>query len=283
MLTDLSAEEANVLLRGMVIPPRPDILLALEKAQGSEVPDFAEIARLISTDVALSAAVIKTVNSPYFSLSARVVSVQQALQLLGLKNLSNVVQGVVLRQVLSPGEPEDMVAFWNFSGSVAMVAAHLAESVHGVTPDEAYTLGLFISCGKPLMEIRFPGYTAASYQQKALSRTARIQEEERMYRVSHNVVGYLLARTWYLPADTSLAILNLHNFEVFQEPVPGEWSHICTLIALVCLAEHIVSCRLNQPVQAGWRQIEPLLCRYLALSQDELDDLLDHVPAMLFG
>lgn len=281
MLSEMSAEDAKALMRGMVIPPRPDILLDLEDEQHSSSPDFAKIARLISADVALSAAVIKTVNSPFFSLATRVASVQQALQLLGLKNLSNIVQGVVLRQVLSPSTQDDLSIFWASSNSIAMVAAFLSESVHGVSADDAYTLGLFLNCGKPLMAARFPNYVAAICGEEALSKSQLISNEDQQYGVSHNVVGYLLARTWYLPSSTSLAILHAHNFEVFKQSAVGDWQSICTLIALACLAEHIVKLSHNQPEHAEWPKIELLLRQHLGFDLDEFEDLVDTGQQML--
>ncbi|MEJ2795199.1 HDOD domain-containing protein [Iodobacter sp. LRB] len=279
MFSEISTEDAKALMRGMVIPPRPDILLALEDAQHSEAPDFAEIARLISADMVLSGAVIKTVNSPFFSLSTRVNSVQQALQLLGLKNLANIVQGLVLRQVLSPASLGDMSEFWDYSSSVAMAAAYLAEAVHGVSSDEAYTLGLFLNCGKPLMALRFPGYTLQHAVDDHCTNKALIFREEQQYRVSHNVVGYLLARAWYLPVASSLAILHLHDGDISERAV--QWPHVCALIALAQLAEHIVQRSLHLPEQEGWPQAEVLLRGLLGLSQDELEDLQDSVQQKL--
>ncbi|MCX7205970.1 MAG: HDOD domain-containing protein [Proteobacteria bacterium] len=281
MQSEISTEDAKALMRGMVIPPRPDILLALEDAQACDAPDFAAIARLISVDVALSAAVIKTVNSPFFSLSTRVSSVQQALQLLGLKNLANIVQGVVLRQVLSSDQLEDMSSFWDFASALAGVAAYLSSSVHGVTSDDAYTLGLFLNCGKPLMAIRFPGYAGSLRGEETLSRAELIVREEGQYQVSHNVVGFLLARTWYLPQNTSLAILHMHDFDIFKHSTQEKWSSLCTLVALGCLAEHIVNLTLNQQEHAEWAQIEPILRNHLGLGLDEFEDLVDSAQQML--
>jgi HD-like signal output (HDOD) protein len=281
VLSEMSIQDTNALMRGIVIPSRPDILLSLEDAQQLDVPDFAKIARLISVDIALSAAVIKTVNSPFFSLSTRVSSVPQALQLLGLKNLAHIVQGLVLRQVLSPVQLGDMNSFWDYSCSVAMVAAYLSESLNGVAADDAYTLGLFLNCGKPVMAMRFPDYHMVNNAETALSCAEQVLGEEQRYQVSHNVVGYLLARSWYLSNSSSLAILHLHDLDVFSRSSQGEWRHVCTLIALASLAEHIVKLSLNQPEHKEWRQIEPILRNHLGLGRDELEDLLDMVQQKL--
>ena len=68
------------------IPPCPKILLDLSAEVRKEEPDLQRIERLVSGDVGLSAALIKTVNSPFYGLRSKVHSVMQAIHMLGLSN-----------------------------------------------------------------------------------------------------------------------------------------------------------------------------------------------------
>ena len=57
------------------LPPRPAVLASLTEQMHSDDPDIARVSQLVSADVGLGAAVVKTVNSPYFGLGRQVVSV----------------------------------------------------------------------------------------------------------------------------------------------------------------------------------------------------------------
>ena len=281
MQREIDPQQAETLLKSMVIPPRPAILLQLEQEQLKSEPDFDLIAKLISSDLTLSASVLKTVNSPFFQLSNRVSSVYQALQLLGLKNLGNIVRGVLLRTALSPEGVNSMERFWTSALRTALVCAHLAEHIDGVNVDEAYTYGLFQDCGMPLMQARFPQYRTTLEKGEELSLAKFVELEDSRHQTNHTVVGYLLARTWFLPEHLSLAILNHRNIQIFDTPAGEGWSSVCNLVALAALASHIVKRHYGQTEVPDWRTLEPVYLRHLAMERTEYEDISDRVTRLL--
>ncbi|MEE4243763.1 MAG: HDOD domain-containing protein, partial [Kangiellaceae bacterium] len=80
------------ILKGVYIPPQPKLVDELTMAG----TDLDEIARLISSDPGVSAAVLKTVNSPYFGLKSRIASINQAVVLLGIDRVINLVKSMLL-------------------------------------------------------------------------------------------------------------------------------------------------------------------------------------------
>lgn len=281
MLKEIDPIQADALLKSMVIPPRPVVLLKLEQAQMQEEPDFSHVAQLISSDLTLSAAVLKTVNSPFFSLNNRVSSVYQALQLLGLRNLGNIVRGVLLRHTLSPDGESKMERFWINSLRVALVSAKLAEHIRGIASDEAYTYGLFQDCGMPLMQARFANYRTTLDKCEGLALDKMIAVEDQYHQTNHSVVGYLLAKTWYLPEHVSLAILNHQDVSVFDMPEDDRWLQACNLIALAGLAGHVVRKHFIQPPISNWRLIEPVFLRHLGMDRSEYEDFIDQTSRLL--
>lgn len=271
MLTEIKREEAEALFKSFVIPPRPVVLTELEAICQTEEPDLEQIAGLICTDVVFSAAVIKTVNSPIFHLLGKVSSVPQAIHLLGINNILNIVRGVLLRQMLSTKGAAGLENFWINSARIALIAAGLAEQIPGVRIDETYTFGLFHNCGIPLMQARFPNYAATLEHANAVSRSEFIELEERLHKTSHNVVGYLLGRTWFLPEHINLGILNHHDYSLFRTEIPPEWQHIATLIALVSLADNIVMQHAEIDDHREWEHIQPLLLKHLGFGASEFE------------
>lgn len=281
MLKEIDPVQAETLLKSMVIPPCPAILLQLEQEQLRPEPDFDRVVQLISSDLTLSAAVMKTVNSPFFSLNNWISSIYQALQLLGLRNLGNIVRGVLLRDALSPEGEQKMERFWLNSLRIAQVSACLADAVPGIAVDEAYTYGLFQDCGMPLMQARFPSYWSTLEKCEAQTLAKMLEIEESRHQTQHAVVGYLLARTWYLPESIGLAILNHQNIGIFESPEDGEWQQVCNLIALAGLAGQVVRKYGEQPPVRDWRLIEPVFLRHLGIGRSEFEDFTDHTLRLL--
>ena len=81
MNQELSAEQIQQVLQGISVPPQPQIMVDLQMEQFLPNPDLKTIAKLISQDPGLSGALLKIVNSPYFGLSNRIASIQQAVNL----------------------------------------------------------------------------------------------------------------------------------------------------------------------------------------------------------
>ena len=80
---DLSDAVAIETLKNISVPPCPEIVVELLGESQREDIDFIRISRLITGDVALAAAVMKSANSPFFALRRKVQSVQQAVAVLG--------------------------------------------------------------------------------------------------------------------------------------------------------------------------------------------------------
>ncbi|KAB2920893.1 MAG: HDOD domain-containing protein, partial [Dechloromonas sp.] len=150
-----SEKQLEKLLNGVDIPPCPAILVDIDRELAKDAPDQREIARLISKDVSLSGHVMLVANSPAFSTGHPLGSIIQALNVLGTRQLFNLVVSQLLKIALS-GRPEvPMDRFWETSALTARLSAELARRLRCVRPDVAYTFGLFHDCGIPLLMKRF--------------------------------------------------------------------------------------------------------------------------------
>ena len=71
------------------VPAQPDVLVQLSLLLAENDVDFNAASLLISSDMALAAAVLKTVNSAMYGLRGRVQSVQQAITYLGTREVAS--------------------------------------------------------------------------------------------------------------------------------------------------------------------------------------------------
>lgn len=188
-------QEAEQLVKSIGIPPCPAILTSLVREMRSDDPDFGRIARLISGDVGLAAAMLKTVNSPFYGLPTKATSVQQALVLLGLRTVTHLVTGLLLRQAFPVADGKFMERFWDMSSNVASVAAQITRQIKSINRDEAYTFELFRDCGMPPLMIKFAGYARALDARVAHSERSISELEEEYCGIDHAQIGQYLAKS----------------------------------------------------------------------------------------
>lgn len=278
---DISQQEAEKLLKSIIIPARPAILDELNREARQSEPNPAKIAQLIGKDVSLSAAMLKTVNSPLFGLSKRVASVPQALAMLGSNNTINIITGLALKNAMRAKQNQQLDRFWDNAAQEAMVSAFIAGRLPGAQPDAAYTFGLFQNCGIPLLMQRFPDYIQTlKIANTATDRDFTAIEDER-HATNHASVGYLMARAWFLPEKIAQAILCHHDLSIFDSASHDIKSEVCTLVAITRLAEHIAHGFLRLTADAEWQKIGDHALKYLGMAENEYEDLRDEIHQMM--
>ena len=268
---DLSEETAAEALENLSVPPCPQIVVELLDEARKEDIDFIRISRLITGDVALAAAVLKSANSPFFALRRKVQSVQQAVAVLGLRNLLKIVYGVVLKQSLGGGTPP-LARFWDRSNYNAVVCSYLAGRLPGVSSDDAYTFGLFHDAGIAILMQKFADYRQTLVQANAAPAGLTAIEDER-HHTNHVIVGALLARGWYLPDQVVWAIRYHHQPSIFAEPRRHATPDVRLLVAIRLISEHIVARFLGFPDDAEWEQAKEAALAHLGWFEDDIDDL----------
>ncbi|WP_269532367.1 HDOD domain-containing protein [Chitinimonas sp. BJYL2] len=264
MAIQLSDDDAAKLLKSLTLPPIPGVLAELRAAQSREA-DADVLAALIGRDLSLTAAVLKTANSPAFS-ARQLDSLRDAVMVLGAANLDSVVTGVALKKLVPL--PPILGRFWDEATRIAAVAAALAKHWKQVRPDQAYLFCLFRDSGIPVLTQRFPSYI--NTLARAMNDPGHFVEIESKSRgASHVVVGYLLARSWYLPDVLNLAILHHHDFADLGDRnlIPEEAAH---LIALARLAEYLLQCHLIEGSDHHWPLIAETVLATLELGEVDL-------------
>ena len=226
--------ESEMALKNFSIPPRPATLFELQKEIAKDEPDLNLIARLVSSDVALTAALLNIVNSASYSLSRRCETVVQAINMLGLNQVSNIFTSLVLRKVLKTEGPQ-LTRFWDVSSKRSYAMSRLAKSLKGVDFDVAQSFGLFCDVGIPLLMQRFPNYgaTLKACNEEKIKSFTDIEHEH--HNTDHALIGAIMARSWGISKSLCLAIRLHHDYSVFLDPaIPDSVSR---LIAMSLVSE----------------------------------------------
>jgi len=279
MSRSISPEVVERTLKGITIPTRPLVLVQIHNELKKNDPDPQAVGRLIAGDVGLCAAVLKTVNSPFFGLSSRISSTAQAVNLLGMAATVHIVTSLALKAAVG-GKVASLERFWDSSEKVAGMSRHIAAAIPRGPRDDAYCFGLFHDVGIPILMQKFPDYRQTLLLADSTSDRPFTAVEEERHATDHATLGYLVARGWYLPQAICEAILHHHDESVFDDlesVSPGA----LTLIAINALSEHLHDECLRQ---RETRSSKGMRCRaldHLGLTEDEYCDLRDEVTAMV--
>ncbi|MFM9967055.1 MAG: HDOD domain-containing protein, partial [Burkholderiales bacterium] len=185
-------DQADRVSNDLVIPPCPAILTRFVAEMNQDEPDLRKLAGLIATDPALSAAMLATVNSPYYGLSRKASNVQHALTILGLRTGANLITRLLLRNAFPASAGSLMQRFWDDSQQLTEVAASIALTIRAIDRDEAQTYTLFRDCGMAVMIVKFPDYGELLAKHTSHPGTALLFAEDARYRFNHARVGYAL-------------------------------------------------------------------------------------------
>lgn len=272
MSVELDSNAAQKILDGIKIPPAPFTLQQLQAELQNDEPELMKLANIIAMDVGISAMMLKTVNAPFFGLRSKVNSIMHAANLLGIKNIVNIVAGLELQRTFEENKGDSPPNFWDSPSNVALIAANLARKMSGIEPDVMYMLGLFHNAGHALMCTRFDGYLPFMVQNLNAEESIISQLEDQTYQTNHATLGYFLARSWGIDKDAAEVIRDHHRVRerLREESTDGLQ---LTMLAVLKIAEHIDKLYWGMDPDHEWDQIEDLVLDFLGLSKPDYNDI----------
>jgi HD-like signal output (HDOD) protein len=283
MSYDLSEDTAQKLLKGIKIPPQPQIMVDLQMETAMPDVSLTNIAAIISKDIGISGAALKLINSPFFGLRSTITSISQALNLLGVQNIINIINAIALRNAFSYQQLAEITKIWDDAIDVANASAAIAKLTGLASSDEAYTLGLFHDSGIPLLMEKYDDYMHVLNRAYAEPQLRVTDIENAAYETNHAVIGYYVAKAWKLPDYLSLVIADHHKAEpIFADKIDYEPSSK-NLLAVLNLAEN--TCRSHQTlgkvsVHHEFNRIKINLLLYIGLSEHDFEDLQAEIRDM---
>jgi len=209
-MTDL----AQILSEIKVLRPVPPV--AAQILELAENPDssMAEIADLVLHDPAVTANLLRICNSAYFGLPEKVESVKQAIALLGLDQLVEVVLlSTLSAQLINKKEVYGLqeADLWRHAAVSAHVAKVLAKkNGNAQNMPRVFTGALLKDIGKLILG----RFVAASLEKISilvmLKRYSFNEAEKEVIGMSHEELGAMLAERWHFSERLIYMIRNHH-------------------------------------------------------------------------
>ncbi|MCE5306618.1 MAG: HDOD domain-containing protein [Acidobacteriales bacterium] len=211
------------------LPSFPPIAARLLQALSKEDVELRELTRLISSDAAFSAEILRLANSALYGLEGQINSLTHAVLLLGLSRVKSLAMTVAIMKDYLKGvlKSETLRRCWTHSLACAFLAEELAPAC-GLDKDYAYTVGLLHDIGRLSILVAYPAeYT--NLLKVAEENSFNVLECERqLFDIDHCQAGQWLAAQWNLPPEFG-EVLSRHH-----QPAAGPQFGAAGLIHVAC-------------------------------------------------
>lgn len=260
------------------LPALPTVIVKVLQATEKDTVTTSEIESLLSSDAAMTTKLLKVVNSAYFGLPRQVGNIGQAIAILGMHQVRNLVLSVGVLNALSSPSPrvvEVQKAFWEHSFAAATCSQNLARQrgLSNHAQDLAFVGGLLHDVGRLFLFTLFN----QPYQQ-VMSESAKLGEaiivtENRVLGTSHAELGGMLADKWNFPTD--LAELIRYHEEPERVPNPGNLQ----LLSCIHASDRLASELWEGPQSASQYPWNQQVVEWLAFGPEEMAALREDVKS----
>ncbi len=203
MTTATDSPVLEDVFRTEVLPALPHSAIAL--LQISQQPDCgpSDLAKPIEADPGLMCQVLKFVNSSYFGFSREIMSVQQALTLVGGRAITNfALWNAVFSVIPNPKfGPFDLKSLWQDSLRRAVFARSLGRSVKLANAEDLFVGALLQDMAIPLLLKELPQQYQSLVQRCHVEGRRLSGLEQELFGWDHAEAAALLATRWKLPQE----------------------------------------------------------------------------------
>lgn len=264
-ITELLEDKSELLTLPLTIH---NLLAALD------MPDAPvdELAQMVSDDIVLTVKLLRLVNSPYYGLSAKIGSVKEAIDIVGLKALRDLVIATKVAERFNylPERLLDMRTFWGN----ALMGARLAQAIAhnaGYHTSNLFAPALLRDVGALVMAWRMPKVMGEVINSARTGRRDIREVEEELLGYSHAEVGARLMDGWNLPERFAVIARYQHQFY----NAPAYRTDVAVVYLAATLAQH------HRPWINNRQAARPDMAAYelIPLSMASLEQMAQEVAA----
>ena len=219
------------------IPQFPESIMKINRLINDSNSKLSDIAMAISSDVSLTTDLLRLVNSVTFALASPCRSIADAVKLVGIKGIKNLLLSVGSEQQLRGLGGASQRQVWVHAYQVAFYSYNLARNFCASDKDiidDSYICGLLHDMGKLVFATAHPDFMNNA-NEICRSRNISMDVFEKLIAgVNHSEVGALIAEKWNFP-DMIISVIRHHH-----EPdlAPPATKRLTSLVYLADMISH---------------------------------------------
>jgi HD-like signal output (HDOD) protein len=191
----------------------PGIVTQALEALNDPNSSYGYVAGIISKDTALSAKLLKLVNSALFGFPEPVDTISRAVTVVGASRLTSLALGVSLISVFKsvPRHVLNMRSFWEHSLACGALARNLAACAGHPSEERCFVEGLLHDIGRLVMLKNHPAHVTYVIAQAARENIPVRDAEREIWGFDHAGLGGRLLESWKFPPALVRAVGGHHG------------------------------------------------------------------------
>jgi putative nucleotidyltransferase with HDIG domain len=253
------------------LPQFPQNIVSLQKLADDPKSDMTDIARVISVDPAMTADILKIVNSAQYMMLKKVNNIAEAATILGIKGIKNLLLSYGTQKILGD-ETDGKKALWDHSYKTAFYAYNIVKNFgkDKTILDDVYVGGMLHDMGKIVFSKSTPdilGKVKSFCEDRTIPETTL---EDVAAGMNHAEIGARIAEKWNFPE----VIINAIRFHHDPLAAPEQFEnivHAVYLANMMCLIEReeVAPDHIDSSVLAGFgisskKQVEIIVKKFSA-------------------
>lgn len=228
-----------------------------------------DLHEIIKNDPALSAKVLKVVNSAFYGLPGQVASVDRAIILLGLSAIKNIAIAASIARLFRGGQLSDEFSardLWKHSVAVG-VCARLISKASGTVAggDEIFLAGLIHDLGLLVERQAFSKQLAEVIDRTNAGEGSFIEMENLVIGADHQGFGEALTTKWKFPRHLRATVGFHHNPDALSQEL-RKLGCLIRAADIICCSEQI-----GFYLTAAGEELTPELIETAGITQADVD------------
>ncbi len=250
----------------------PEIVIRLNQAVDDPYSTAKDISDIISEDPALSARLLRIVNSPFYGFPSQIDTISLAVTIVGTQQLRLLaLASSTIRQFANlPNQFVTMETFWRHSFSTAVVARAIARLAEEHDSEHYFIAGLLHDLGSLIIYSTIPTLAKEAINHARRKNCPLYEAERAIIGFDHAIVGSTLLRYWNIP-ETLVEAVACHH-QLGDTGIAGKYKAIAHLA-------NVVADSINPGLLLYRQNLEPdpEAWELLGLESDSLDETLDDI------
>jgi putative nucleotidyltransferase with HDIG domain len=212
------------------LPQFPENIVKIQRLIADPDSQIVEIAKCISTDLTMTAGLLKLVNSAAYMMAKKVDNIVDAVKLVGLRGIKNLLYTYGTFKILDDGAA-DKKQLWEHSYRTAYYAYNLAKNfragVKGLL-DDAYVGGMLHDIGKIIFASVHPDMLEKIHEFCRSKDLPTDTFENMIAGLNHAEIGARISEKWNFP-ESLVAAIRYHHEPGLET---GEYREVVNVVYL---------------------------------------------------
>lgn len=265
-------ELLTLVLNSDELPTLPVVASELIAMTAQEDTSLSDIANLVSRDVALTAKILKVANSAFYNFPNKIVSIQQALSILGVNAIRSLVLSFSFLAITDSNGSHafDLEKFWIQSLTSAITAQLILKSVEGANTEEIFTAGLLQNLGQLILAKTLPEQYGQMLATLDEDHSDSREAESATFGADHCWIGHEVAKHWGIPTSLILPMLHHHS----PEKLVGGDKNLTLTVKAIYLSDILLNILYSSNPQDYHRQFTEQAKKLLKLKTTDIEFVL---------